>query len=77
MPGGFYEIIEQLFNRRRGKVVGAILGLLVGVLLIVFGFWKGIFIILCIGVGYLWGRRFDGDSRDSLSDWWERFFGKR
>jgi uncharacterized membrane protein len=77
MPGSFMEVILDLLDHHQGRVIGCLLGLLFGLLLIIFGLWKGLFIIICICLGYLLGKRIDDQGRDSLSDWWQRFFGKR
>jgi len=53
-----------------GKIIGGLIGLLVSVILISFGFWKGLFIIFCIGVGAFLGWRLD-DS-EQLRQFWER-----
>jgi len=77
MWGGrtFLEIIQELLETHRGKVLGAIFGLIIGLLIIVFGFWKTVFIIVCILIGYFLGKRFDDGG--SPGDWWDRFFGER
>jgi len=69
------EIFEAMFERHRGKVLGIILGLVVGLLIIVFGFWKAAFILLCVVIGYFLGKRFDDEG--SYGDWWERIFRER
>ncbi len=77
MWGGrtFLEIIRELLETHRGKVLGAIFGLIIGLLIIVFGFWKTVFIIFCILIGYFLGKRFDDEG--SPGDWWDRFFDER
>lgn len=77
MWGGrsFYEFFLDLMDSHRGKVIGIILGLLAGLLIIIFGFWKTVFIVICILIGYFIGKRFDdGGSLDAL---WRRLFGER
>lgn len=71
----FREIIQELLEAHRGKVVGVICGLIIGLLIIIFGFWKSVFIIFCILIGYFLGKRFDDN--EGPGDWWERFFDKR
>lgn len=69
------ELFHELMERHRGKLLGILGGLVIGLLIIVFGFWKTIFIVLCILIGYFLGRRFDNEG--GFSDWWERFFRTR
>ena len=77
MWGGrsLYEILLDLMDRHRGAVAGAVVGLLVALLIIVFGFWKTVFIAICILVGYFIGKRFDEEG--SLDAIWRRLFGER
>lgn len=67
------ELIVELLETHRGKVLGVVFGLVVGLLIILFGFWKSLFVIFCIIIGYLLGRRFD----EGPGEGWERFFDKR
>jgi uncharacterized membrane protein len=77
MWGGrsLYEIFLDLMDRHRGAMVGAVVGLLVALLIIVFGFWKTVFIVICILIGYFIGKRFDEEG--SLYALWRRLFGER
>lgn len=34
------------------KIAGAIAGLVVGIILIQFGFWEAIFLVVCMGIGW-------------------------
>lgn len=69
-----YEVFLDLINRRRGTAVGMISGLLAGLLIIVIGFWRAVFIAVCIAAGYFAGKRFDDEG--SPSAFWKRLFGK-
>ncbi|TZE83446.1 DUF2273 domain-containing protein [Calorimonas adulescens] len=51
----FYDILEKHF----GKIVGMILGLLFAVLVIAVGFWKTVFVLFCILLGYFFGKIID------------------
>ena len=42
-------------QENRGKVLGGLSGLIIAVLFAIFGFWKGILIILCILIGVFAG----------------------
>ena len=70
-----FEILLDLMDRHRGAMAGAIVGLLVALLIIIFGFWKTVGIAICIVIGYFIGKRFDEEG--SLSALWRRLFGER
>jgi uncharacterized membrane protein len=74
MWGGksFSEILQYLLENHLGKVLGLLLGLVIGVLIILVGFWKSMFIVICVAAGYFLGKRFDEDG--NIDDWWNRLF---
>jgi uncharacterized membrane protein len=47
----------------RGKILGGLLGLIVAVLFAIFGFWKGLFIIVCIILGVFLGSLVENDGK--------------
>lgn len=55
----FWGEIMGAISRNWGKLFGALLGLIVGIIIIRFGFWKAIFLVLCLGFGYFVGSRLD------------------
>ncbi|MEN6326240.1 MAG: DUF2273 domain-containing protein [Syntrophomonas sp.] len=67
---------EKLFliimEEHRGKAIGIILGLLAGILVITYGFWRTLFIIFCIAVGYLIGKKLD--ENQSFDSWLRKMF---
>jgi len=69
------EVLFDFLRKHWGKLLGVLLGLVVGLLMILIGFWKTIFILICIFIGYLLGKRIDEEG--GISEWWERFFRKR
>lgn len=44
-------------NNNRGKFFGALLGFLVGVLILIIGFFKALFIFICTYIGYTLGSK--------------------
>lgn len=55
--------ISDFVNENPGKSVGAVSGLILGVLILAFGFWKTIVILLFIILGFIIGKMIDdGDS---------------
>ena len=55
----FEEYFSYVMTEHRGKAIGVALGLLASVLFISFGFWRTLFIALCILFGYQLGQKFD------------------
>lgn len=51
------ENIMIFYNSHKGGVNGAAAGLLVAVLILLLGFIKVLFLIICVGVGYYIGKR--------------------
>ena len=58
-----------------GKILGGLIGLLVAVIIVIFGFWMGIFIILCILAGILIVAR--GEAGGGLGNLLEKLWFKR
>ncbi len=57
------------------KVLGGVIGFLVALILVVFGFWKGFFILFCAALGVFVGWHLDvGDGFRHL---WELFRSQR
>lgn len=54
----WHELLEQIF-RHRGKVIGTLLGLLLGWMIIEYGVIKTVFVALCLVAGYAIGSRID------------------
>jgi len=55
------ERLVELITNYPNRVIGAIIGFLAGILLVIivklFGFFGGLFIILCVGIGFLIGKK--------------------
>lgn len=56
------NILSELLGVHRGKVIGVLLGLIASVLFISFGFWKTLFIAICIAAGYFVGKKIDEET---------------
>lgn len=52
------NFFEALGNKKC-KVIGAIIGFIIGILILIIGFLKTIFIVICTLVGYYIGSRVD------------------
>ncbi len=59
------EWLRELAEGHRYKVLGALGGLVIALLVIRFGFAWTMFILLCTGIGYWVGKRLD-EEPDSL-----------
>lgn len=49
-----------MWHDYRGRAVGAVAGLLLGILFLFFGFWRTLFLTIIAGVGFLVGKQVDG-----------------
>ncbi len=49
----------ELWHNHRGKVLGVFFGLLFGLAVVAFGFWKAVFITICVVLGYQIGKKAD------------------
>lgn len=56
-----YEEILENFKNNKGKFLGALLGLLAGVLFLIIGFFKTLLLILCTVLGLYLGSSWDID----------------
>ena len=53
------KLFEELWQHHSGKTVGVSIGFILGVLIIIFGFFQTIFVLLCTLAGYIVGKRID------------------
>lgn len=60
------EKFLAIFLTHLGKIFGSIIGLILGWIVIRYGVIKGLFVVLCVAVGFYLGARFDspGTSAD-------------
>jgi len=70
----FEKMIVYLMTEHRGKVIGVILGLLASILFISYGFWRTMFIMLCIFAGYFIGKKIDDNT--NIEAWIKKFFNQ-
>ena len=55
----FSEILQNLWENYRGRLVGSLFGLIIGAMFLILGFFQTIFLLICITAGYLLGKRID------------------
>lgn len=53
--------ILNILMEHKGKIIGACLGLVISLLIILFGFFKTFFIALCVCFGYILGKKVDNN----------------
>ncbi|WP_223375855.1 DUF2273 domain-containing protein [Schnuerera sp. xch1] len=66
-----YKLSEYI-KTNRGKSIGIILGFLIAILILLIGFLKTIFIMLCVCVGYYIGDKIDNN--ENLKDVLNKIF---
>lgn len=69
------NILSEILGPHRGKVIGVILGLIASVLFISFGFWKTLFIAICITIGYFVGKKID--EQTDFEAWLKQMFKQK
>ncbi len=65
------EKLLEFYNSHRGGINGALIGLVVASVILLIGFFKALFIALCVGVGYYIGKRISED-KDYLKNLLDR-----
>jgi uncharacterized membrane protein len=70
-----YDNIFKVIKDNYGKIVGGFLGLLVALIIVLFGFWKGLFIIFCILAGGFIGAKIE--KHEGVRNWLERIWFSR
>lgn len=64
-------LLENYF----GRIVGVVIGFLIALIFIFFGFWRGLITIILMGLGFFVGRFWDKEKR--LPDSIEKFLPPR
>lgn len=67
--------MEEFLSKIPRRWIGALIGLVVSLLLLFLGFWKLLFIMLCVGLGYFIGHYFEGGQ--SFENLIQRLFPSR
>lgn len=60
------DFFRDIFNSDKGKIIGAIIGIVIGIIILVFGFFKTIFIAFCALAGWHLGNAIDRE--ESIKD---------
>lgn len=64
------EILTDIWNNYRGRLLCSLFGLFVGVMFLCLGFFKAIFLIICISAGFFLGNKLD--KKEDLLEWLDR-----
>ena len=54
-----YVLLAEIWQSHSGKISGSVIGMLFGILIIMFGFFHTMFVMLCMISGYIVGKRID------------------
>lgn len=71
----FERFLLLILTEHRGKTIGILLGLIAAILFINYGFWRTLFIILCIALGYCIGKILDDNK--NVEDWVKELFKQK
>lgn len=61
-----YNFWLAMWEHHSGKIVGTLCGLLLGLLFIALGFFKALFVLICMCLGFIVGKRID--QREDILD---------
>ncbi|MPN20262.1 hypothetical protein SDC9_167640 [bioreactor metagenome] len=60
------KVWEEIWQNHSGKIVGVVAGLMIGIFIIAFGFFRTLFVLLCVAAGYIIGKRID--EKEDITD---------
>ncbi len=69
------EKLKEYYENNKGKTIGFTIGLLFGILILIIGFFKTIFIGLCSFLGFYIGKKVDNN--ESILELIERILPNR
>jgi uncharacterized membrane protein len=64
------DYLIDIFLNNRGKCIGVLIGLLIAVLSLTIGFFKTLFVVICLLLGYYIGKKID--NKESIIEIIER-----
>ncbi len=68
----FDDLLRDLMENHRGKIIGSLIGLVLALMIIRYGFFWSLFISLLVLAGYLIGKRVD-ETKEDLWDLLDKF----
>lgn len=66
------EILSDIWNNYRGRLLCSVFGLFIGTMVLWLGFFAALFLVLCIGFGFFIGTKLD--KKEDLLEWLDRLF---
>lgn len=60
------KLVEEIWQFHGGKILGCGLGFVLGILVLMLGFFQTVFILFCVIAGYMVGKRID--EKEDLMD---------
>ena len=69
------KLLLLILEEHRGKALGILLGLIASILFISYGFWRSLFVIFCIVLGFFIGKKID--ENQSFDNWLRQMFKDR
>lgn len=58
-------LLQEIWRTHSGKIIGIVAGFVVGLMIIAIGFFQAMFVLVCMIVGYVVGKRID-DKEDLM-----------
>lgn len=58
-------LLQEIWRVNSGKIIGVSMGFVLGMLILVIGFFQALFIFFCMIIGYVIGKRID-DKEDLM-----------
>ena len=58
-------LFQEIWRAHSGKIMGVSIGLILGLLILAIGFFQALFVLFCMVVGYVIGKRID-DKEDLM-----------
>ena len=62
--------LRNLWNNHRQSTIGVLVGAVIAILVLLFGFWNMVFVAVCASLGLFIGKKLD-NGEDVLSKTWE------
>lgn len=66
----FNEILADIWKNYRGRLLCSLFGLIIGITFLCLGFFKTIFLLICLTVGFFLGNKLD--KKEDLLEWLDR-----
>lgn len=64
------DILTDIWQNYRGRLLCSLFGLFVGIVVLLLGFFKALFLLICIGAGFFLGNKLD--KKEDLLEWLDR-----